>query len=318
MVEIGYALSSEEHGPNDLVQYARRAEEVGFTYAFISDHYHPWIDKQGHSPFVWSTLGGIAHATTRLRVGTGVTCPIMRTHPAIVAHAAATAACMMPGRFMLGVGTGEALNEHIAGERWPAYDERAEMLEEAVSIIRGLWQGAMYSHDGLHYTVENARIYDLPNPLPPINVAAAGPQGAELAARIGDGLVNYGPDPNVAKKFEAAGGGGKPKYVQLNVCWAADEAEARRTAHAICPTVGLPGELGQLLPTPAHYEQAIALVTEEKITEAIVCGPDPERHIAQIRKFIDAGYDHIHIDQVGPDQEGFFRFYEKEILPKFR
>jgi G6PDH family F420-dependent oxidoreductase len=192
------------------------------------------------------------------------------------------------------------------------------MLEEAVGIIRQLWRGEMCSHDGLHFTVDNARIYDLPNPLPPINVAAAGAQGAEMAARIGDGLVNYSPDAKISEAFDASGGRGKPKFVQLNVCWAEDEAEARRTAHAVCPTVGLPGELGQQLPMPAHYEQAITLVTEEKIADAIVCGPDPERHMAQIQKYIDAGYDHIHVDQVGPDQEGFFRFYEKEILPKFR
>jgi G6PDH family F420-dependent oxidoreductase len=317
MVEIGYALSSEEHGPRDLVHHARRAEEVGFRYAMISDHFHPWIDRQGHSPFVWSTLGGIAQATTRLRVGTGVTCPIIRSHPAMVAHAAASVACMMPGRFMLGVGTGEALNEHITGKRWPPYAKRAAMLEEAISIIRELWQGGTRSCDGAYFTVENARVYDLPDPLPPINVAAAGPRGAAMAGRLGDGLVNYSADPSVVETFENGGGRGKPKFVQLNVCWAADEAEARRTAHAICPTVGLPGELGQYLHTPAQYEQAIALVTEEKIAETVVCGPNPDRHIAQIQKYVDAGYDHIHVDQIGPDQEGFFRFYEREVLPTF-
>jgi G6PDH family F420-dependent oxidoreductase len=318
MVEIGYALSSEEHPARDLVAFARSAEEVGFSYAMISDHYHPWIDKQGQSTFVWSVLGAIAQATTRLRVGTGVTCPMIRYHPAIVAHAAATVATMMPGRFLLGVGTGENLNEHIMGRHWPPHDVRAEMLEEAVAVIRLLWQGGMQSHYGRHYTVENARIYSLPEQPPPIVVAAGGPQTAELAGRIGDGLINFAPDPQIAEGFARAGGAGKPCYVQYNVCWAESEAEARRTAFEVCPTVGLKGELGQHLPNPAHFEQAVSTLSEDQVAEVIVCGPDPERHIAGIQKCIDAGYDHVHVDQVGPDQEGFFRFYEREILPRFR
>jgi coenzyme F420-dependent glucose-6-phosphate dehydrogenase len=318
MIELGYGMSSEEHSPNALIENARRAEEVGFSFAMISDHYHPWIDRQGHSPFVWTTLGGIAHATTRLRVGTGVTCPIIRYHPAIIAQAAATVGCLMPGRFMLGLGTGEALNEHITGERWPAFDERAEMLEEAVAIIRQLWQGGMQSYDGIYYTVENARVYDLPQPLPPIYLAASGPKAGELAGRLGEGLISTGPDPDVVHAFEGAGGHARPKLAQIVVCWAEDEAEARRTAHEKWPNAGLPGELSQQLPLPAHYEEAVRLVTEEKLAEQIVCGPDVDRHLERIQKYQDAGFDHIYIGQIGPDQEGFFRFYEREILPRFR
>src|SRR5919197_3799469 len=187
MPALGYALSSEEHPPNELVRYAGAAEEAGFGFALISDHFHPWIDKQGNSPFVWSVIGAIAHATQRLELGTGVTCPLMRIHPAIVAQAAATAAAMMPGRFFLGVGTGENLNEHILGHHWPPADERREMLEEAVEGIRLLWQGGQQNFRGAHYTVENARLYTLPNQPPPIMVAGAGPESAELAGRIGDG-----------------------------------------------------------------------------------------------------------------------------------
>src|SRR3954465_13378228 len=161
MAELGYALSSEEHRPNDLVRAAQRAEEVGFTFALISDHFHPWVDAQGQSPFVWSVLGGIAHATQRLRVGTGVPCPLVRVHPAIIAQATATVAAMMPGRFFLGVGSGENLNEHILGDRWPLPDERLEMLEEAVEVIRLLWQGGEQTHRGRHYTVDHARVYTL-------------------------------------------------------------------------------------------------------------------------------------------------------------
>jgi coenzyme F420-dependent glucose-6-phosphate dehydrogenase len=318
VTEIGYALSSEEHRPNDLVRYARQAEEAGFMFALISDHYHPWIDRQGQSPFVWNVLGGIAQATGRLRVGTGVTCPLMRIHPAIIAQAAATTAAMMPGRFFLGVGTGENLNEHILGDHWPPADERREMLEEAVEVIRLLWQGGLQSFQGAHYTVENARLYTLPDEPPPIIVAAAGPESAELAGRIGDGLISTAPEAELREKFEAAGGRGKPCYGQVHVCWAADEATARRTAFEQWPTTAIKGELGQELALPRYFEQAAGMLREEDVAKLIVCGPDPERHLAEIRKFAEAGFDYVYVHQVGPDQEGFFRFYEREILPKFQ
>lgn len=316
MTEIGYALSSEEHRPNDLVRNARRAEETGFNFALISDHFHPWVDRQGHSPFVWSVIGGIAHATDRLRLGTGVTCPTMRIHPAIIAHAAATAADMMPGRFFLGVGTGENLNEHILGDHWPPADVRREMLEEAIDVIRLLWQGGSQSHYGDYYTVENARLYTLPDELPPIYVAASGEKAAELAGRIGDGFVGTSPKGKLIETFDRAGGAGKPRYAQVTVCYATDEAQARRTAFEWWPNGGIKGELSQELPMPAHFEQAAELVTEEQVAEQVVCGPDPERHLAMIRQYMDAGYDHVYIHQVGPDQDGFFAFYEKEILSK--
>jgi G6PDH family F420-dependent oxidoreductase len=315
--KIGYSLSTEEHGPMELVRYAELAERAGFAYGMISDHYHPWIDAQGNSPFVWAVLGGIARGTTDMPVGTGVTCPTVRYHPALVAQMAATAARMLEGRFTLGVGTGENLNEHILGDRWPPYAERREMLREAVEIIRRLWTGRWVSHDGDHYVVENARIYTLPQELPPITVAAGGPRAATLAGEIGDALINYTPDAEVVKRFDEAGGSGKPCFVQLSVCWAEDEAEARRTAHRICPNVALQGELGNQLPHPRHYEQAVQMVTEDDVAEVITCGPDPERHAAAIQRCLDAGYDRVHVYQVGADQEGFFAFYEREILPRF-
>lgn len=317
MVEIGYALSSEEHRPKDLVRYAQRAEEAGFPFALISNHYHPWIDCQGQSPFVWSVIGGIAHTTDHLRLGTGVTCPIMRIHPAIIAQAAATPASMMPGRFFLGVGTGENLNEHILGDHWPPADIRLEMVKEAVEIIRLLWQGGTQSYWGNYYTVENARIYTLPDELPPIMVAASGPKAAEAAGSIGDGFVSTAPEGELIERFKAGGGGSKPRYGQLTVCWARTESEARRTAYEWWPNAGIKGELSQELPTPAHFEQACGLVKEEDVAGKIICSPDPDRHIAAIKKFVDAGYDHVYIHQVDPDQEGFFRFYEREILPEF-
>jgi coenzyme F420-dependent glucose-6-phosphate dehydrogenase len=313
---FGFALSSEEHPPADLVRYARRAEEMDYAFVAVSDHFHPWIDRQGHSPFVWSVLGAIAQATERIRVGTGVTCPTMRTHPAIIAHAAATVAALMPGRFFLGVGSGEALNEHIFGDRWPPADVRLAMLEEAVQVIRLLWEGGEKSHEGRHYLLENARLYSLPESPPPIVVAAGGTKAAELAGRLGDGFWNTSPEPEPIKTFERAGGSGKPKYGQITVCWAKDEEQAEKTAYEIWPNAGISGQLSQDLPTPAHFEQAAAMVGADDVAERVVCGPDPARHLELIRKYQDAGYDHVYFHQVGSDQEGFFRFYADEVLPK--
>ncbi|HEX2236026.1 MAG TPA: TIGR03557 family F420-dependent LLM class oxidoreductase [Actinomycetota bacterium] len=318
MVEFGYKLSSEEHGPRALVRLAARAEQAGFAFASISDHFHPWIDDQGHAPFVWSVLGGVSEATENLRVLTGVTCPTIRTHPAIVAHAAATAAVMLPGRFALGVGSGENLNEHILGDRWPEVDVRLEMLEEAVEVMRALWDGGLTSHHGRHYTVENARLYDLPEERPPVLVAAGGSKAVELAGRIGDGLVSLAPAEGLLERFDEAGGRGKPRYAEVNVCWATDEDEARRTAHRLWPIAGMKGQLSQELPVPSHFSQAAETVRVEDVVETVACGPDPEAHIENAKKFLDAGYDHIWFHQIGPDQEGFFGFYEREVLPRLR
>jgi G6PDH family F420-dependent oxidoreductase len=315
MVAFGYALSSEEHAPNDLVRHAQRAEAAGFSFALISDHFHPWVDKQGHSPFVWSVLGALSHATTRMRFGTGVTCPTIRIHPAIIAQATATTAAMMPGRFFLGVGTGENLNEHIVGEGWPPYDVRAEMLEEAIEVLRLLWQGGSQSFRGSYYTVENARLYTLPEQTPEIYVAGAGPNSAEMAGRLGDGFISTAPDKEVVATFQKSGGGKKPRLGQLTVCWAKDEASAKRTALEWWPNAALGGELSQELPLPAHFEQATKNATEDQVAKQVVCGPDAAKHIAMIKQYIDAGFDHVYIHQVGPDQQGFISFYESQVLP---
>ncbi|MBV8395534.1 MAG: TIGR03557 family F420-dependent LLM class oxidoreductase [Actinobacteria bacterium] len=316
MIELGYALSSEEHPPVEIVKLARAAEDAGFSFALISDHFHPWTDRQGESGFVWSMIGAIAHATERLRLGTGVTCPTMRVHPAIVAQAAATCASLMPGRFFLGVGTGEALNEHIFADRWPSPQERLAMLEEAVGLIRELWGGDLVSHDGKHYVVDRARIYSLPNELPPIYVAAAAPDAAELAGRIGDGLVSTSPEREIVQTFKSAGGGG-PRYGQLTVCYAESEDEAVQTALEWWPNAALKGPLGQELALPSMFEASAEMVDEEAIADAVVCGPDADLHRKKIREFEDAGFDHVYIHQVGLDQDGFMRFYAEEILGAF-
>jgi G6PDH family F420-dependent oxidoreductase len=242
----------------------------------------------------------------------------MRIHPAILAQAAATTAALMPGRFLFGVGTGENLNEHVLGQRWPATDVRREMLEEAVAVIRLLWQGGTQSHRGRFYTVENARLYTLPETPPPILVAASGPKAGELAGRIGDGLIGTEPDPEVSSAFERAGGVDKPRYGELPVCWASDEGQAIRTARERWPIAGMHGPLSAELPLPAHFEQAARMVRDDDIADAVVCGPDPERHVAAIREHVEGGFDHVWVHQIGPDQEGFFRFYEREVLPALR
>lgn len=318
MLEIGYKFSSEEFGPLQLVRQAQRAEEGGFSFGLISDHFHPWTDRQGQSPFVWSVLGSIASATSRLRVGTGVTCPIQRIHPAIIAQAAATVAAMMEKRFFLGLGSGENLNEHILGDRWPPANERQARLREAVEIIRTLWQGQNTDYSGDYYKVENARIYTLPETLPPILLAAAGPRSAELAGQIGDGLIGTSPDDDLVNRFRDSGGVAKPCYAELSVCWADREAEAKRLAYEQWPIAGIKGELMQELRVPAHFEQAAKMVDQNEIGKSVVCGPDPEKHLAGILKYAKAGFESVAIHQIGPDQEGFFRFYEKEILPNVR
>jgi G6PDH family F420-dependent oxidoreductase len=316
VAQIGYTLSCEEFGPRDLVRFARRAEEAGFDFLTISDHFHPWVERQGNSPFAWSVLGAVAEVTERVRVGTGVTCPTVRYHPAVVAQAAATVAAMMPGRFFLGLGSGENLNEHILGEGWPATPVRQERLEEAVAVIRELWKGEMTSHHGAHFTVENARIYTLPDELPEIIVAAGGPRATELAGRIGDGFWGLVPDPEVISAFEEAGGTGKPRIGQVHVCFAADEQEAKRTALEWWPNAVASGSLPWELPLPSHFEDATSWADEEAIAAEVVCGPDPERHAEAVKEFVDAGYDRVHFHQVGPDQEGFIEFFERELKPR--
>jgi G6PDH family F420-dependent oxidoreductase len=316
MTRIGYALSSEEHPPAALVANAARAEECGFAYALVSDHFHPWIDRQGHSPFVWTVIGGIAQATDRLELGTGVTCPTIRIHPAVIAQAAATAAALMPGRFFLGVGSGENLNEHVVGRGWPSPDVRLEMLEEAVEIIRLLWRGEAMSFHGRHYTVEDARVYTLPPEPPRIMVAAGAPRAAELAGRVGDGLVSTAPEAELVERFRASGGDGKPTIGMVHVCFAEDEEEARRTAHEWWPNSAIRGDLGQELPLPRHFEQAASMVTEDDVAAAVVCGPDPVRHMNAIAEYAEAGFDHVYVHQVGPAQDDFLTFYEREVLPE--
>jgi len=315
MTHLGYTLSSEEHGPTELVEYARRAERVGFDFLSISDHYHPWTAQQGNAPFVWNVLGGVAAATEGIDVGIGVTCPTMRIHPAIIAQAAATTQAMLPGEFYFGVGTGENLNEHIIGEQWPEHGVRLKMLEEAVDVIRSLWEGGQQSHHGEHYTVENARLFTLPDSPPPVIASAFGEITARAVADWADGFWTVGPQGDLLDAYRDAGGEG-PAFTQLSVCYAETEAEAVETAITNWPNSLLPGELPQELPTPQHFEQACRLVDADDMREApLLTDPDPDAHIEMLQEAFDQGFDYVYVHQVGPDQASLFELYESTVLP---
>lgn len=315
-MKLGYFLSSEEFGPRELVRQAKLAEDAGFHALWISDHFHPWNDEQGESPFVWSVIGAIAEATD-LPVTTGVTCPTIRIHPAIVAHAAATSALLLgPGRFNLGVGTGEALNEHVLGDHWPEADVRLEMLEEAIHIMREMWKGKQFSHDGAHYLVENARLYSVPEETIPVLVSGFGPKAIEVAGRVGDGFCTVEPDADAVQRFRDSGGKGVV-HAGTKVCYGADKDACLDTVFRIWRNEGLPGELPQILPTPAHFEQASELVTREMIDESRVTGPDLDEHVAHFQEFADAGIDELFVQQIGPDNEAFFEAFKRDVVPRF-
>ncbi|RXK46447.1 TIGR03557 family F420-dependent LLM class oxidoreductase [Halorientalis pallida] len=316
MTAVGFALSSELHGPDELIAQARPAEAAGFDFVALSDHFHPWLPEQGESPFAWTVLGGVAEATDEIDVGTGVTCPIQRYHPAILAQATATAADRLGERFCFGVGAGERLNEHVVGDYWPPATVRHEMLDEAVRVIRALCRGEESTHHGTHYTVENARLFTLPDDPPPVYVSAYGPKAARLAADIGDGFYTVGPRETTLQRFHDEGGEG-PAYTQLTISYA--ETEAVADAYERWPNTALPGDLASELATPVHFRQASEAVEKDDIAEgSTVTDPDPTTHVETVEEFADAGFDHVVVHQVGADVDGFFETYADEVLPEIR
>ncbi len=312
-MRIGYFLSTEEYSPAELVEQARAAADAGFEALWISDHFHPWNNEQGNSPFVWSVIGAVSQVCD-LPVTTAVTCPTVRTHPAIIAQAAATCAEMLEGRFILGVGSGEALNEHILGDVWPSVDVRLEMLEEAVALIRELWTGEVVTTEGRHYKVDHARIYNLPEVPPEIYVSGFGPKATDLAARIGDGYINTAPDSDLLQRFKEQSGG-KPAQAGAKVAYAETAEEGWGHAHRLWPNAGLPGEMAQVLPTPEHFQQASQLVTEEMTRDSVVAGSDPKQHLEQIQSYADAGYDELYVANMGPHYREMIEFYGEQVLP---
>ncbi|HEY0691433.1 MAG TPA: TIGR03557 family F420-dependent LLM class oxidoreductase [Kribbella sp.] len=316
-MKIGYFLSSEEYTPAQLIEQARLAEEAGFDGLWISDHYHPWNDEQGQSAFVWSTIGALSQVC-ELPVTTAVTCPTVRIHPAVIAQAAATSAVLLNGRFTLGIGTGEALNEHILGDAWPTVDVRLEMLEEAVEIMRRLWTEEFVSHYGKHYTVDTARIYTRPDAPLPIYMSGFGPEATDVAARIADGYITTSPDDKLLRRFRQNGGGDKPAQAGFKVSYAPTEEEGIEQAHRIWSNSGLPGELAQVLPSPRHFEQAAQLVTREQTAESVTCGPKADNHVAAFRPYVEAGFDEIYVANMGPHSVDMMKLYRDEVLPELR
>jgi G6PDH family F420-dependent oxidoreductase len=319
MTLIGYTMMCEQAGPKQLVRDVALAEEAGFDFAVISDHYFPWLDSQGHSPYAWSVLGAAAQATSRIPLMTYVTCPIRRYHPAVVAQKAATMQLLSDGRFTLGLGAGENLNEHVVGGGWPLASVRHEMLEEAVEIIRDLWTGAMVTFRGQHFEVESARIWDLPDTAPPIGVAVSGPDSCRLAGRLADVMIAVEPRAELGQMFDAAGGSGKPRVGQIALCYDADETVA--TARAMEQFRWFTGgwRVNAELPVPAAFDAASKTVRPDDVTAKIPCGPDVARHLAGIREFDAGGFTHVALIQVGPDtQEDFIAWAATELLPALR
>jgi G6PDH family F420-dependent oxidoreductase len=312
-MRLGYFLSCEEHPAVELVRQARLAEDHGFESLWISDHFHPWNDEQGESPFVWSVIGAVSQVTS-LPVTTAVTCPTTRIHPGLVAQAAATAAALLPGGFRLGVGTGEALNEHVFGERWPTTDVRLEMLEEAIAVMRQLLSGERVDHHGRHYVVEDARIYSLPERSIPIYVSGFGRKSLDLAADAGDGLITTKPSAEDIGRYRTRGGRG-PVEAGVKFCYAEDEKSGVELAHRLWATQGLPGELSQVLPSVRQFEQAATLVTKKSTGESVACGPDPQSYVQVIQEYAEAGVDVLHVAQIGPEQDAFFDFFDREVRP---
>ena len=316
MTNFGYFLSGEELGPKEIVKYAQQAEQAGFGRVWVSDHYHPWTSPQGESPFVWSVLGAIA-STTQLQMTTAVTCPSFRIHPAVIAQATATIAAMAEGRFTFGVGSGEALNEHILGQEWPPVSVRLARLEESLDVIRQLWTGDVVTHEGDYFTVHNAKLWSLPDAPPPIFLSGFGPEATRLAARIADGWITVSPDADNLAVYRDAGGTGRTQG-GIKICYAESEKEAAETAHRLWGHQPAGGQLAQDVPMWQGFEAIAELTSPEDMIKSLPCGPDAARAAEAISEYVEAGFDEVYIAQMGPNQEAGIRFITEEVLPLVR
>jgi G6PDH family F420-dependent oxidoreductase len=313
MAQIGYTMMCEQREPRQLVEDVVRAEQAGFDFAVISDHYHPWLESQGHSPYAWSVLGAAAYATERIPMMTYVTAPILRYHPAVVAQKAATVALLSDGRFKLGLGAGENLNEHVVGRGWPAVDLRHEMFAEAVEIIRGLFGGDYFTYRGAHFDVEDAKLFDLPEEPPEIGIAVSGRSSCELAGEHGDYLIAVEPDASLIEMFAEAGGEGKPAVGQIPVSWGPDEAERKRLAREQFSWAAAGWKVMAELPNPVNFAAYTQFVREDDMAEMIPCGPGTDAIVESVGQFVEAGFTHVALVQVGDAQEEFCAFYEEEL-----
>jgi G6PDH family F420-dependent oxidoreductase len=317
VIKFGYKLMSEEHGPRDLVRNAMRAEDAGFDFAAISDHFSPWLDEQGHAPLAWPVLGAIAQATHRLGLMTAVTCPLMRYHPAIIAQGAATLGLLTGSRFTLGLGSGERLNEHVIGTGWPGRVERQERFEEAIEIIQGLLAATLTNYRGRYYQLDHARLFDVPEHKVPVAVAAGGPRAARLAGEKAGALIATEPRSELVASYQAAGGNG-PRYAEIAICYARTDDHAKATAHRFFRWSLAGWPVMAELPDTEGFAAATKNISPDVVADAISCGPDPARHLDAIRGYIEAGFDHIILTQIGPAQEEFFEFFERELSEPLR
>jgi G6PDH family F420-dependent oxidoreductase len=319
MVEWGYTMMCEQTGPRALVDDVVRAEQAGFDFSVISDHYFPWLDEMGHSPYAWSVLGAAAWATERIGLMTYVTCPTFRYHPAVVAQKAATVQLLSQGRFTLGLGAGENLNEHVVGGGWPGADLRHERLVEAVEIIRALFDGGYVNYRGQHFQAESAKLWDLPDSPPPIGIAVSGQQSCDLAGRLADVMIAVEPEASLVDMFDAAGGSGKPRVGQVPVCFDDDRDAALKRAHSLFRWFGGGWKVNAELPGPAGFDAASQYVTPENVAQQIPCGRDVDEFVEKIRPFADAGFTHVALVQIGGEhQRSFTEWAQAELLPKLR
>lgn len=319
MAQFGYTMMTEQAGPRELVEHVVCAERAGFDFSVTSDHYFPWLESQGHSPYAWSVLGAAAQATTRIPLMTYVTCPTTRYHPAVVAQKAATMQLLSAGRFRLGLGSGENLNEHVVGGGWPAAHVRLDMLAEAVEIIRALFAGGNVNHHGAHFDVENATLWDLPDELPPIGVAVSGDRSCELAGRLADLVIATEPERELLEAFDRHGGTGKPRIGQLPVCYDSDRDAAITRAHDQFRWSLGDWRVNAELPGPAGFAGATRHVRPEDIARSIPCGDDVGEFVDAVRPYVEAGFTEIALIQVGGDhQPPFLDWAEKKLLPALR
>jgi G6PDH family F420-dependent oxidoreductase len=319
MVQFGYTAMCEQTPVKQLVGDLVAAEEAGFDFSVMSDHYFPWIEDQGHSAYAWTVLGAAAQATRRLPLMTFVTCPTFRYHPAVVAQKAATVGVLSDGRFTLGLGAGENLNEHVIGGGWPAPRVRQERLAEAVDIIRALFAGGYVNYQGRYFEVERAKLYDLPDPPPPVGLAVSGPSSVQLAGEKADCMISVEPSSDLVRGFSEAGGSGKPVYGQLPICWDRDEAAARARAQALWRWGAAGWAVQAELPDPQAFDAYSQFVRADDICQTVSCGPDTGKHVKAVRKFIDAGFTHVALVQVGAESQGeFIAWARQELLPALR
>lgn len=322
MTTFGYTMMCEQAPPDQLVTDLQRAEAAGFDFSVISDHFQPWLEEQGHSGYAWSILGAAAQATSRIGLMTYVTCPILRYHPAIVAQKAATMQILSGGRFRLGLGAGENLNEHVVGQRWPAVGVRHEMLSEAVDIIAALFDGdadGRVNYRGRHFDVEQAKLWDLPSRRVPIGIAVSGESSIRLAGTKADFMVAVEPKADLVQGFEAAGGGAKPKVGQIALAYDADRGAAVQRAHEQFRWFGLGWKVNADLPNPESFAAATQFVTPAQVAQSLGCGPDVEEHVEKIRPFVEAGFDEVALVQIGAaHQDAFFEWARRQLLPALR